>query len=280
MPAFFLSHGGPTFMYKGQMGSDIGAYDNTKQIGKYIVETLRPEFILCVSAHWQSGNGANAVEVAIPSKADDENPLIYDFYGFPKHMYQEKFATKASTTLANEIVHHLKESGFQAKTTIRGIDHGVWVPFKVAFGDSLDIPLLQVSLPGSESIESNIMLGKALRRFRQNGAVVFSGMSVHNLRDMMINGFDRPLPYAKPFNQQLKAALMKSNSDDRIESLQKLMQGPLFRQAHPTPEHFLPLVAGVGSSFHEDIHEIYSGETGSLGWSIYRYGSLPTESKA
>lgn len=267
-------------MYRGQMGSDIGAFDNTKQIGKYIVETLRPEFILCVSAHWQSGNGANSVEVAIPSKADGENSLIYDFYGFPKHMYQEKFITKASTSVANELVHHLKESGLQAKTTLRGIDHGVWVPFKVAFGDSLDIPLLQVSLPGSESIETNIKLGKALRRFRQNGAVIFSGMSVHNLRDMMINGFDRPLPYAKPFNQQLKSALTKSPSNDRIESLQKLMQGPLFKQAHPTPEHFLPIVAGVGSSLDEDIQEIYSEETGSLGWSIYRYGALPAKAKA
>lgn len=47
-----------------------------------------------------------------------------------------------------------------------GLDHGVFVPFKLMFGDSVDVPVVQVSIDGSLSPEKNWALGKALNALR------------------------------------------------------------------------------------------------------------------
>jgi 4,5-DOPA dioxygenase extradiol len=285
LPVYFFSHGGPTFMYSDQgnvMGGDLGAFNSTKEIGKYVKETLKPEFVLCVSAHWQTDRPGE-VQIAVPKGEKAENELIYDFYGFPRHMYQEQFHTVGSTSLAQKVVAQLKDNGFNASAVRRGIDHGVWVPFKVAFAKNtpegqywdLDCPLLQISLPGSDSFEENFNLGKALEPFRQNGLIIVSGMSVHNLRDHMMGSFTG---YTKPFNTKLTEAL---KSEDRLTSLLELQNKQniqLLRHAHPTLEHFLPVVVGAGSAQSDSVKEIYSSASGALGWNIYRFGDAPKSS--
>lgn len=48
-----------------------------------------------------------------------------------------------------------------------GLDHGVFVPFRLMFGeDFTDIPIVQVSIDSSLSPETNWSIGKALERLR------------------------------------------------------------------------------------------------------------------
>lgn len=287
-PAYFFSHGGPTFMYSDTnpsiMGGDWGASNTLQNIGKYTRDTLKPEFVLCVSAHWQSSK-PNQVEVAVPEEDNGENSLIYDFYGFPTYMYKEEFHTKSGPrSIAQEIVSTLSENGFDSSTAERGIDHGVWVPFKVAFSKTkpagsesrldLDVPLLQISLPGTDDLTKNYEFGQILNSFRDRGLLVFSGMSVHNLRDHMTKGFTG---YASPFNNELTEALVQASTGDaRLKRLLEFEKSPeknkLLRQAHPTLEHFLPAIVGAGAAKDESVKELYSSITGALGWSIYQYG--------
>ncbi|KAA8913578.1 hypothetical protein TRICI_003182 [Trichomonascus ciferrii] len=194
-------------------------------------------------------------------------------------MYNETFHTAGSPSLAQEVVARLRAGGFDAETTVRGIDHGVWVPFKVAFPHDdksywdLDCPLLQVSLPGSDDFDESYALGKALAPLRdQGGLIIVSGMSVHNLRDHMMGGFTG---YTKPFNTKLTEALQ---ADDRLAGLQELQNRDnvqLLRHAHPTLEHFLPVVVGAGSAQSDPVKELYSSASGALGWNIYRFGETP-----
>lgn len=305
LPIFFLSHGGPTFADKhDKFGSNLGAWNKTKQIGDYIKNELKPDFIIVVSAHWQT-NAPDEIEVSLPGIGEawytqndvrskklrpDENALIYDFYGFPKRFYESQFHTIPNRFIADDIVKTLKASDwFQAKTQERGIDHGVFVPMKVAFADTkvqdshkldVDVPLIQVSMAGTPDIEIHYRLGEALSRYRDyNGLLLFSGMSVHNLRDMNIAMAmdNEPLPYAKPFNDLLTRILTSTDHSKRMDELKQIPRTPelnkLYRAAHPTNEHFLPAVVAAGASRGDDCKLLYSDASGSLGWNLYRWGS-------
>lgn len=304
LPMFFLSHGGPTFADKHDlMGSNLGAWNMTKKIGNYIKKTIKPDFIIVVSAHWQT-NAPDEIQVSVPGEGEawytqnnivshkirpDENALIYDFYGFPQKFYDSQFHTIPNKFIADDIVKTLKESDwFQAKTSERGIDHGAFVPMKVAFADTevqdskkldVDCPVIQVSLAGTSDIEIHYRLGEALAKYRDlNGVLIFSGMSVHNLRDLgraMMNN-NKPLEYSKPFNTELTRILTETETSKILDEFKKLPRDPklskLYRAAHPTNEHFLPSVVGAGAARGDECKELYSAASGSLGWNLYRWG--------
>jgi aromatic ring-opening dioxygenase catalytic subunit (LigB family) len=48
-----------------------------------------------------------------------------------------------------------------------GLDHGVFIPFRLMFGEEFtDIPIVQVSIDSSLSTEKNWALGKAMSKLR------------------------------------------------------------------------------------------------------------------
>lgn len=305
LPIFFLSHGGPTFADKhDKMGSDLGAWNTTRSIGNYLKNVVKPDFLIVVSAHWQT-NQPDEINVSIPGKGEpwytqncvskkirpDENALVYDFYGFPQKFYDSQFHTVPNKVIADDIVKSLKESDwFQAKTQERGIDHGAFVPLKVALGNvdvldsgklDVDIPLIQVSLAGTPDIEIHWKLGEVLAKYRDlNGAVIFSGMSVHNLRDLgrAMSQNNKPLEYNKPFNELLTKILTNPNKSEVLEELKQLPRKPeyskLYRAAHPTNEHLLPAIVGAGAARGDECKLLYTSSTGSLGWNLYSWGSI------
>lgn len=77
---------------------------------------------------------------------EENASLIYDFYGFPSHYYKVKYPNKGNKQLAEQIISLLRNHGIKASGTHRGLDHGIWVPFKVAFDpedNPLTIPIVQ-----------------------------------------------------------------------------------------------------------------------------------------
>lgn len=311
LPTYFFSHGGPTFIYEEDSYGNRGAWKTIKKLGTKIKEEWKPDYIIVVSAHWQL-SGTNLVEIGIPpakTGADlEENALIYDFYGFPRHMYKEQFRTMNSRFVSELVRHHLKENGFHSEFSNRGLDHGVWVPFKVAFSDyntlhplpegtapGLDLPdtsVVQVSLTGNDrDFDTHFKLGEALSYFRDNliwdpvrekylkGMVICSGMSVHNLRDMgLAMSSGKSMPYASAFNKLLKQTMV--NTPNLLENLNKVKSEnrSLLFQAHPTLEHFVPIVVAGGivkNHPEQQIKEIYNDEDLSLGWGIYQFGTNP-----
>lgn len=53
-PTYFFSHGGPTFMYELDDFGNKGAWNAVKKIGNNIKKNWKPDYIVVVSAHWQS----------------------------------------------------------------------------------------------------------------------------------------------------------------------------------------------------------------------------------
>ncbi|CAI5760200.1 unnamed protein product [Candida verbasci] len=297
-PTYFFSHGAPSFLYKSESFSNKGAYNKITQLGKNITSNLKPDFLLVVSAHWQS-HGQNLIEIGYPFMSKThENSLIYDFYGFPNYMYKEQFHTKNDLSLAKLIKEELINVGFNSEIVDRGLDHGVWVPLKIAFANynyenkikrddskefDLDIPVIQISLTSNDKdFDSHYKLGQILSKFKDNlvnidgkelkGMIICSGMTVHNLRDIS-SSFNQPsqiMPYVKPFNQKLKQILTKDDQSKILQNLKDLKKDTMLFRAHPTLEHFLPLVVASGMN-NKQIKEIYNDEFLSLGWGIYEF---------
>lgn len=303
LPLFFFSHGGPTFAERNDpKGSNAGAWDSTHNVGRYIAEKVKPDFIIVVSAHWNSAD-KDLIEVSIPGPGEskyvqggvvsnrispEENALVYDFYNFPQRFYDSQFHSFPNIAIADDIVKTLQSSGqFRAQKTERGIDHGVFVPLKVAFGDvevpdskkwDVNVPVIQVSQAGTSDIETHYRLGQVLSKYRElNGVIIFSGMSVHNLRDVFVES-DKPQPYIEPFNKILTDILTKQPKDELLEELKSLPikeeYKTYYEQAHPTNEHLLPAIVGAGAADGDKCVEMYTSGKGRLGWNVYGWGEI------
>ncbi|KAL2059490.1 hypothetical protein ABVK25_000783 [Lepraria finkii] len=203
-PVYFVSHGGPNIIYE----TTHPAYSRLESIGCEITQHIKPSAILVFSAHWQADR-PNTIEVNI----SEQEPLLYDFYGFPKHYYLEKYPNRGSPQLAKRVMQLLTEAGIEAVPTDRGLDHGVFVPFKVMFSpekNPVDVPIVQVSLFDDDTdAAAHIRLGRAVQKLREeNVQIIVSGMAVHNLGDMRVAmSQKRTMPYTVSFDRALQEAV-------------------------------------------------------------------------
>ncbi|KAJ5110054.1 hypothetical protein N7532_002699 [Penicillium argentinense] len=258
-PVYFLSHGGPNVMYQ----TDHPAYKKLGAIGKEITTKVKPDAVVVFSAHWQGGKDVIYVNTA------EMTDLIYDFYGFPDHYYEEKYPNVGSRQVADKVLSALQGAGIEAKGVKRGLDHGVWASFKCAFEpktNPLNVPIVQVSLFDTEDPDQHYRLGQAVSHLRsQNILIIVSGMAVHNLRDMRFTmGSPRPLPYAVSFDEALKEA----------KAMAELLKRPDARQAHPWFDHLLPIHVGAGAAGVDEGKRLWTFPEGSMSWAQYRFGEV------
>jgi 4,5-DOPA dioxygenase extradiol len=279
-PVYFFSHGGPNIMY------DVShpAYTRLALLGREIMTKVKPKAVIVFSAHWEADRpGLIQVNTAV------HEPLIYDFYGFPGHYYKERFLNQGSLQVAERVLSVLKEAGIQAEGVERGLDHGVWAAFKVAFDDQFGkggalegVPLVQVSLFDIErgatgaDAEKHIKLGKAVEKLREEGIlIIVSGMAVHNLRDMGYGRLGRVMEYTESFDEALKEAVEgHGTGEERVTAMVELLSRPDARKAHPTFEHLLPIHVGIGAAGADEGERLWTLKEGSLSWAQYRFGSV------
>jgi 4,5-DOPA dioxygenase extradiol len=253
------------------------AYAQLQSLGREITTVVRPKAIVVISAHWQSDR-PKTIEV----NTSENEALLYDYYGFPRHYYAEKYPNKGSTKIAGRVMEILGENGIQSEGVERGLDHGVFVPFKAMFGNgnelARDIPIVQVSMwDDDRDAASHIRLGEALKKLREEQVcIVCSGMSVHNLRDMMILGLrtDKALPYAVSFDAALKEAVETNPGDERDENMVELLKRGDARKAHPSFEHLMPIHVAVGAAGDDVGRQVWTKPEGSMAWAQYRFGEV------
>ncbi|KAF3902405.1 hypothetical protein ABW20_dc0108452 [Dactylellina cionopaga] len=263
LPVYFISHGGPPILE----WTHHPAYSAFKRFGNE-VSALKPKGIVVLSAHFPGG----ADEIYINQA--ESTDLIYDFYGFPKHYYEKTFVHKGSESLALEVSALLSSSNIKSRLVKRGLDHGIWIPFSIAFDseqkNSLEIPIVQLSLYASEDPIKHISLGKALTPLRESGyLIVASGQAVHNLRDLSFSATEL-LPYVESFDMALKGAMTTSTGSTREEKMLDLLKRKDARGAHPTFDHILPIYVAIGAASSAQGKQIFNHQEGSLGWAQYR----------
>jgi 4,5-DOPA dioxygenase extradiol len=161
----------------------------------------------------------------------------------------------------------------------RGLDHGVFAPFLVAFDpekNPLNVPVVQVSLFDSEDPAQHQALGRALAPLREEGVLVIcSGMAVHNLRDFRSSyGRLGNQPYAVSFDEALKEAAEQSSAEARDKAMVALLQRSDARKAHPSFEHLLPVHVAAGAAGDDRGKQLWTLPEGSMSWAQYRFGEV------
>ncbi|THW26285.1 aromatic ring-opening dioxygenase LigB subunit [Aureobasidium pullulans] len=267
-PVYFLSHGGPNIMED----FDHPAYSKLQEIGKEITGKVKPKAVVVFSAHWQASPDKIQVNTA------EITDLIYDYYGFPDRYYKVKYPNVGSRDLAGKVLGALEGAGIEAEGVKRGLDHGVFAPFTVAFDpktNPLNVPLVQVSLFDSDDADKHYRLGEAMQGLRDEGIlVIVSGMAVHNLRDMWkAMQQPAPMPYSVSFDAALKQAV-EQKPENRQKAMAELLQRSDARRAHPSFEHLLPIHIGAGAAGSDSGKQLWTLPQGSMSWAQFRFGEV------
>jgi len=229
MPVVFVGHGTPF----GALGPNVW---NTQwgEIGRTLP---RPAAILAISAHWLT-DGASLVTTA------EAPPMNYDIRGFPREIYEYRYQSPGSPVVAREVLGALDGHVPAFGDTKWGYDHGTWLVLKYMYPQA-DIPVLQLSIDFSRPPAFHYELAKQLRDLRSKGVLVIgSGNVVHNLGERGGTGItETPRDWAIEFDGRMASAIKQGNHQPAIDFL---ALGDLARLAHPSYDHFLPLLYTLG----------------------------------
>ena len=228
MPSLFVSHGAPTFAIEpGDAGPRLGA------LGRVLP---RPAAVVVISPHWMTSR---------PKVSTTPNPeTIHDFGGFDKALYDIQYPASGHPVLALRIIELMQAAGWHAEADDRrGLDHGAWVPLLHLYPQA-DIPIVQVSMPISLDANAAHALGQTLAPLAREGVLIMgSGSITHNLYEFRAGAPSED--YAAEFAAWIREAVIQG---DRQRLLQALAIAPHARRAHPTAEHFLPLLVAAGAA--------------------------------
>jgi 4,5-DOPA dioxygenase extradiol len=201
----------------------------------------KPQLILCISAHWLT-RGWWLTAMANPK-------TIHDFGGFPAELFAQQYPAPgfpgAAAELAQTLRHPVTGEALGLDEDQWGLDHGAWGVLKPMF-PAADIPVLQLSMDASQPASSHQALGKQLKALRDWGVlVVASGNVVHNLRALRMGvPDDQTYDWARAFDQHVAESLIAHD----LPALQAFESWPHAAQAHPSDEHFLPLLYAAAAA--------------------------------
>jgi aromatic ring-opening dioxygenase catalytic subunit (LigB family) len=242
LPTVYLPHGGGPCFFMDPPPQAPHAWDGMAAYLRGLAAAIgtKPSAILVVSAHW---------ETVRPTVNSGATPgMLFDYYGFPPHTYRLAYPAPGSPALAARVRALLGEAGIASdEDATRGYDHGVFVPFLLAWPDA-DVPVVQLSLQAGLDPEAHLAIGRALAPLRDEGVlVVGSGMSYHNLREFFAAD-PRVTAGAQQFDEALTHAVEDADGRVRDARLVDWKALPAALACHPRAEHLLPLmvVAGAG----------------------------------
>ena len=238
MPILFVGHGSPMNAIE-----DNNFNRSWVELGQNLP---RPQAILSISAHWLT-KGTQVTAMPRPR-------TIHDFGGFPEEFFRQQYPAPGSPELATEI-REMDTSNSINQNLNWGLDHGTWSVLKPMF-PLADIPVIQLSIDYSKPPQFHYELAKQLGKLRKQGVLIMgSGNVVHNLSQLRS---DEAVPdWANEFDTKI-AQWIETGDDESIVNFLKL--GSLAQLAHPTHDHFLPLLYILGLKTKTDIPESFNAE--------------------
>jgi 4,5-DOPA dioxygenase extradiol len=239
MPLMFIGHGNP------MNAIEDNKFSNTwKGFGKTLP---RPKAILSVSAHWLT-RGTKVTAMQRPK-------TIHDFGGFPEKLFAQQFPAPGAPELAKEA------QSLVAKPHIIldddwGFDHGTWSVLIQMFPKA-DIPVFQLSIDYSQPMQYHFDIAQQLQVLREKGVLIIgSGNIVHNLQALNFES-NKPYDWALEFDAMV-SKWIESGNYQAIIDFQNL--GSLSKLAHPTYDHFLPLLYVLGFQNKKDSPAFFNSD--------------------
>jgi 4,5-DOPA dioxygenase extradiol len=133
------------------------------------------------------------------------------------------------------------------------------------------VPVFQVSMPYDLDPPAALRLGGALAPLRSEGVmIVGSGSLTHNLAEFR-PGTATAAPYAREFSDWIRQRVCAHDAA-ALEDYRRTAPGA--QRAHPTDEHFLPLLVAQGASAADDAVDVLEGgiEHGVLSMDSFAWG--------
>lgn len=229
MPAAFFGHGSPM--------NTLEHNTYTEGWHAFGASVPTPRAILMVSAHWY----INATAVTAMAKPK----TIHDFYGFPQALFDVQYPAPGSPELADEVAELVEPTWVGKDNDSWGLDHGTWSVLHHMFPKA-NIPVVQLSIDGSKDFDYHIQLGASLAKLRESGVLILaSGNVVHNLSAIQWDKPNQGAPWAVEFDDAVHDIMMKNPGN-----LPSVTGHRAYRNAVPTPDHFIPLlyIAGLATA--------------------------------
>ena len=235
MPVLFVGHGSPMNVIEdNQWSRGFGALAN---------EVPRPKAILAISAHWFV-DGTYLTGNAAPR-------TIHDFSGFPRPLYEVEYPAPGQLDLAKRVRGLLGEERSSLNTDW-GLDHGTWSVLRWMLPEA-DVPVIQLSINRHLDVRRHYELARSLLALRDEGVLILgSGNAVHNLGDAiarMQTGSTQTPPWAQRFDDTVAGLLSQRDTRTLLSVWPDTDDG---RLAHPSPDHWLPLIYAYGATDERD----------------------------
>lgn len=247
MSVLFVGHGSPMNAIEPGRFRD-GWAEMGKKLGK-------PPVILAVSAHWFT-DGLRVSDAEV-------NRQVFDMYGFPKELYDVKYAPKGDAGIAKKAA---ALTGASLDTTW-GIDHGVWAVLCNMYPEA-DVPVVMMSINANASPMEQYETGKKLSGLRGEGVmIVASGNVVHNLRLVEWEN-SGGAPWAVDFDGYIKKSILEKRPMDAVNFNRS---GHAYEKAIPTTDHYYPLLVALGAAGDGYDAEVWNEgqELGSMSMTSY-----------
>jgi 4,5-DOPA dioxygenase extradiol len=253
MPVLFVGHGSPM--------NAIESNAFTETLHGVAEQLPRPMAVCVVSAHWVT-EGTQVMASAHPR-------TIHDFSGFPRPLYEVQYPAPGAPEEAQKLA-----ADPEIKPDQRwGLDHGSWSVLRHMYPDA-DIPAFQLSLDARRGFREHIDLAREIRSLRERGVlIVGSGNIVHNLRRVDWEHPHGAFDWAVEFDAKVKRAV-DAHDVGSLSAPQKWGER-LLETAHPTLEHYLPLLYCIGSTDERDsVSYPYEGfDFGSISMRMILFGN-------
>ncbi len=234
MPVLFVGHGSPMNAIE----------DNVWSRGFRDLATLlpQPKAILSVSAHW--------FVTGTMLTGDARPETIHDFGGFPRELYEMEYPAPGDPALAKRVSWLLADAR-AIVTSEWGLDHGTWTVLHY-LRPAADCPVVQLSVNDTLSPADHLAIGRRLLPLREEGVLIMgSGNITHNLAHAFraAQRGDLTTPdWATRFDSEAARAIEQHDGD----ALAAMVATDDGRMAHPTLDHYLPLLYAAGASGRED----------------------------
>ena len=252
MPVLFVGHGSP------MNAIEHNAF--TESLSRLSARLPRPKAVCVVSAHWVTA-GSHVLTSAHPE-------TIHDFYGFPQALSEVQYPAPGAPEEAAKVA----ENREILKDDTWGLDHGSWSVLRHMYPKA-DVPAFQLSLDQRRSFREHLELSSELQSLRERGVLILgSGNIVHNLRRIDWNAPHGAYDWAVEFDAKVKAAV--DAHDVAALSHPEKWGEKLLATAHPSMEHYLPLLYSIGSTDERDpVSYPYEGfDFGSISMRAVLFG--------
>jgi len=230
MPVLFVGHGSPM--------NAIEENAFTERLQAVAKRIPAPRAICVISAHWVT-RGSQVLGVDWPK-------TIHDFYGFPQKLYDVQYPAPGSPEEAKRLAmeQHLKVDHEW------GLDHGAWSVLRHMYPKA-EVPVFQVSLDHEKTLKEHVALGRELQKLRERRVLLLgSGNVVHNLHRINWEMSSGGYPWAVEFDEKVKRAI-EDRDVEAVAAPEKWGAG-LLGEAHPTLEHYAPLLYSLGATQETD----------------------------